>query len=39
MTGERVPLRTQDKAEYHGAFVNFGPMVSSPKPVQKHIRR
>ena len=26
---------TQDKAEYHGAFVNFGPMIAKPKPVQK----
>jgi alkanesulfonate monooxygenase SsuD/methylene tetrahydromethanopterin reductase-like flavin-dependent oxidoreductase (luciferase family) len=26
---------TQDKAEYHGAFVNFGPMIANPKPVQK----
>jgi probable F420-dependent oxidoreductase len=26
---------TQDKAEYHGEFVNFGPMATWPKPVQK----
>jgi probable F420-dependent oxidoreductase len=26
---------TQDSAEYHGAFVNFGPMIANPKPVQK----
>jgi probable F420-dependent oxidoreductase len=26
---------TTDEAEYHGNFVNFGPMASSPKPVQK----
>jgi probable F420-dependent oxidoreductase len=26
---------TQDRAEYHGAFVDFGPMLSNPKPVQK----
>jgi len=26
---------TQDKAEYHGAFVNFDPMMAWPKPVQK----
>jgi probable F420-dependent oxidoreductase len=25
----------QDKAEYHGKFVDFGPMVSKPKPVQR----
>jgi probable F420-dependent oxidoreductase len=26
---------TRDAAEYHGEFVNFGSMVSNPKPVQK----
>jgi probable F420-dependent oxidoreductase len=26
---------TQDEAEYHGEVVNFGPMWSWPKPVQK----
>ena len=26
---------TQERAEYHGAFVNFGPMIANPKPVQK----
>jgi probable F420-dependent oxidoreductase len=26
---------TQARAEYHGAFVNFGPMIANPKPVQK----
>lgn len=26
---------TQDKAEYHGAFVKFDPMMAWPKPVQK----
>ena len=26
---------TQDKAEYHGEFVNFDPMMAWPKPVQK----
>jgi probable F420-dependent oxidoreductase len=26
---------TQDEAEYHGEFVNFGPMAAWPKPVQK----
>ena len=26
---------TTDRAEYHGAFVDFGPMLSNPKPVQK----
>jgi probable F420-dependent oxidoreductase len=26
---------TQDRAEYHGKFVEFGPMLSNPKPVQK----
>ena len=26
---------TQDEAEYHGEFVNFDPMWSWPKPVQK----
>jgi probable F420-dependent oxidoreductase len=25
----------QAKAEYHGAFVNFGPMIANPKPIQK----
>ena len=26
---------TQPKAEYHGEFVDFGPMMAWPKPVQK----
>jgi len=26
---------TQPKAEYHGQFVDFGPMMTWPKPVQK----
>jgi probable F420-dependent oxidoreductase len=26
---------TQETAEYHGDFVNFGPMIAWPKPVQK----
>ena len=26
---------TQEKAEYHGEFVNFDPMIARPKPVQK----
>ena len=26
---------TQDTAEYHGEFVNFAPMQTWPKPVQK----
>ena len=26
---------TLDRAEYHGAFVDFGPMIANPKPVQK----
>ena len=26
---------TQDTAEYHGEFVNFDPMMTWPKPVQK----
>ena len=26
---------TKSKAEYHGEFVNFHPMMASPKPVQK----
>jgi probable F420-dependent oxidoreductase len=26
---------TQDKAEYHGEFVNFDPVAAWPKPVQK----
>ncbi len=26
---------TQDEAEFHGEYVNFGPMWSWPKPVQK----
>jgi len=26
---------TQDEAEYHGELVDFGPMLSWPKPVQK----
>ena len=30
---------TQDTAEYHGEFVNFAPMQTWPKPVQKPLRR
>lgn len=26
---------TRDKAEFHGNFVSFGPMIANPKPVQK----
>jgi probable F420-dependent oxidoreductase len=26
---------TKEEAEYHGEFVNFGPMIARPKPVQK----
>ena len=26
---------TQDDAEHHGEFVNFGPIIGRPKPVQK----
>ena len=26
---------TKSKPEYHGEFVNFGPMMAWPKPVQK----
>jgi alkanesulfonate monooxygenase SsuD/methylene tetrahydromethanopterin reductase-like flavin-dependent oxidoreductase (luciferase family) len=26
---------TKKKAEYHGEFVNFDPMIARPKPVQK----
>ena len=26
---------TQERAEYHGTFVDFGPMLSNPKPIQK----
>jgi probable F420-dependent oxidoreductase len=26
---------TKSKAEYHGEFVNFDPMIARPKPVQK----
>ena len=26
---------TKSKAEYHGQFVNFDPMMTWPKPVQK----
>jgi probable F420-dependent oxidoreductase len=26
---------TQETAEYHGTFVEFGPMIANPKPVQK----
>lgn len=26
---------TEEKAEYHGKYVNFGPMFAWPKPVQK----
>src|SRR5271169_2746233 len=24
-----------ERAEYHGEFVNFGPVIANPKPVQK----
>jgi probable F420-dependent oxidoreductase len=30
-------LWTEEKAEYHGEFVNFGPSWAWPKPVQPHI--
>jgi len=30
-------LWTQEEAEYHGDFVNFGPSWAWPKPVQAHI--
>ena len=30
---------TKEKAEYHGEFVNFDPMIARPKPVQNRIRR
>ena len=26
---------TKEKAEYHGEFVNFDPMIARPKPAQK----
>jgi probable F420-dependent oxidoreductase len=26
---------TKEHAEYHGDFINFGPMIARPKPVQK----
>jgi alkanesulfonate monooxygenase SsuD/methylene tetrahydromethanopterin reductase-like flavin-dependent oxidoreductase (luciferase family) len=26
---------TKETPEYHGEFVNFGPMMAGPKPVQK----
>jgi alkanesulfonate monooxygenase SsuD/methylene tetrahydromethanopterin reductase-like flavin-dependent oxidoreductase (luciferase family) len=26
---------TKEKAEYHGEFVHFDPMIARPKPVQK----
>ena len=26
---------TKERAEYHGEFVNFDPMIARPKPVQK----
>ncbi len=26
---------TKEKAEYHGEFINFDPMIAGPKPVQK----
>lgn len=30
-----IEIWTHEKAEYHGEFVNFGPIYSWPKPVQK----
>lgn len=30
-----IQLWTHEKAEFHGDFVNFGPVYSWPKPVQK----
>jgi probable F420-dependent oxidoreductase len=30
-------LWTQEEAEYHGEFVNFGPSWAFPKPVQSHV--
>jgi probable F420-dependent oxidoreductase len=30
---------TKEKAEYHGEFLNFDPMIARPKPVQKPHRR
>ena len=39
VTRERIEamqaIWTQDTAEYHGEFVNFGPMQAWPKPVQR----
>jgi probable F420-dependent oxidoreductase len=39
LTRERIEamkvIWTQSKAEYHGEFVNFDPMMTWPKPVQK----
>ena len=39
LTRERIEamkvIWTQSKAEYHGEFVNFDPMMAWPKPVQK----
>jgi probable F420-dependent oxidoreductase len=33
--GAMQAIWTQTKAQYHGEFVNFGPMMAWPKPVQK----
>ena len=30
-----IAIWTQSKAEYHGEFINFDPMMAWPKPVQK----
>jgi len=30
-----VQIWTKSKPEYHGEFVNFGPMMTWPKPIQK----
>jgi len=39
LTRERIEamkaIWTQEKAEYHGEFVNFDPILAEPKPVQK----
>ena len=33
--GAMIEIWTQEKAEFHGDFVNFDPIYSWPKPVQK----
>jgi hypothetical protein len=30
---------TKEQAEYHGEFVNFGPMIARPKPAKNRTRR